>query len=721
MTLTTLLSDDDADIKIEYVQPKYEEISGTDNNRVSRTEIISETAGTNLKTEIDIDEETKQHFTTTNREVSDYFELVDHHQAGIGKKFKCNQCSATFVREYALTRHTKLHTTRTAYTCDYCLKSFSRRNCIRHMKAVHVQKERKVYECHVCGAKYEQLGYLKNHMVLHCDGRTFKCEICSEKFAFQSVLNKHLKSKHNKGTQTQAVRKTYQCEHCPFSTKDSYHLRSHVRKQHAIGTLEPSSSISCKICSKTFSQNSNYRQHLKVHLKLFKCDSCPKAFPNQSKLNLHSAVHSSLDPVCPICDHTVKRGYTLERHMKKHVSEKNFKCHVCPGAFTLQANLEKHLLRHEIGKKYQCYMCSFGSKTLAILEFHFAKHIGKEIFKCKVCFKRFFQKDHWQSHESQHISGTFPCERCPKTFPYALSLKRHVALQHNLSLFECTTCLKVFRTKCGLKRHTQSIHNADMTEKKFQCKICSKKFFEKHQLNKHERNVHRERETTELKYRCTICTYATHNNNALRAHYVWHKSERPHGCVECSKTFKTRSCVSTHMKWCHSKEPRIYTCKICLLTFNDRSSRLKHKRVHQERRIHRCSICLFEAKTEFKLLKVHMNVHTQPFKCEICLKKFSTKGNFNRHQKTHGLKSNGLPDNDKKFECYICGHIARGGAEKLKIHFSKHTGEKLFKCNICSRSFARPDYLKLHLRLHTGKSTQPIFCSFSFFKFNLKF
>lgn len=69
MTLTTL-SDDDADIKIEYVKPKDEQILGTINNHtISRAEIITESelpAGTNFKTNIDIDEDTKQHSVITN-------------------------------------------------------------------------------------------------------------------------------------------------------------------------------------------------------------------------------------------------------------------------------------------------------------------------------------------------------------------------------------------------------------------------------------------------------------------------------------------------------------------------------------------------------------------------------------------------------------------------------------------------------------------------------
>lgn len=184
----------------------------------------------------------------------------------------------------------------------------------------------------------------------------------------------------------------------------------------------------------------------------------------------------------------------------------------------------------------------------------------------------------------------------------------------------------------------------------------------------------------------------------LKSHSKWHTTERTHVCTDCLKTFKTSACLIKHIKGCHSIEPKIYTCNICSQTFSDRSSRLKHKRVHIVKPIYKCSICSFVAKTEYRLLKVHM----KPFKCNVCSRKFSTKSNMDRHQRTHGLLPNGLPAIKLKYECYICGHAARR-ENSLKVHFSKHTGAKLFKCNVCTSAFSRPDYLRIHLRIHSGE------------------
>lgn len=692
------LIDEDDDINIIYVEPKYEQILDPDIKHINRTEIVTEndlrSAGIDFKMEIDIDEETKQHFAVINHDVPSH-ESLDDHQLCLQTKFNCNQCSATFTRNDALTRHLKIHAIPgKAYTCDYCSKSYSRRNCIRHMKAVHVHKEEtRLYECYVCGVKYKRLFSLKNHVVLHYDGKTFQCKICAEKFAHQSALTKHIRSKHANGTKVRINRIKFQCKDCTFETANKDHFRNHFQTHHTRETLH--SLLSCKICPKTFSTKSSYQQHMRVHLKLFKCDSCPKAFSIQSRLNRHSAVHSMTEPTCHICNRQVKRG-TLKRHMRIHVTEKSFQCGICPRSFSLEINLNKHLSRHVIGKKYQCYMCPFGSKYLNSLRFHFCKHIGKKIYKCKICFKRFLQKDHWRSHSGLHISGKFSCDFCAKTFSYAEILRRHI-VRHNQS-FECTVCSRVLTTKASLQHHIRSVHNAEKTHK---CDVCSRMFFGICNLRRHIQNVHRGDKPIENEYRCTVCTYVTYCKHKLRSHSKWHKTERPHACIECPKSFKTGSCLSKHMKGCHSKQPKIYTCNICSQTFNDRSSRLKHKRIHITERIYKCSICSFETKTEFRL-KLHMNVHTQPFQCNICLRKFSTKGNLDRHQKTHGLLANGLADSKIKYECYICGHSARRGHQTLKIHFSKHTGEKLFECNVCTRSFSRPDYLRLHLRIHTG-------------------
>jgi len=38
----------------------------------------------------------------------------------------------------------------------------------------------------------------------------------------------------------------------------------------------------------------------------------------------------------------------------------------------------------------------------------------------------------------------------------------------------------------------------------------------------------------------------------------------------------------------------------------------------------------------------------------------------------------------------------------LTIHMRAHTGQMPHKCNVCDKTFAIKERLKLHMRMHTG-------------------
>jgi len=77
------------------------------------------------------------------------------------------------------------------------------------------------------------------------------------------------------------------------------------------------------------------------------------------------------------------------------------------------------------------------------------------------------------------------------------------------------------------------------------------------------------------------------------------------------------------------------------------------------------------------------------FECEICSKKFSHKGKFNRHKLTHtGLKL---------FKCDECG-AALSTNHALKRHKNSHSGLKPFICGECGKTFTSKDHLHRHLK-----------------------
>lgn len=107
-----------------------------------------------------------------------------------------------------------------------------------------------------------------------------------------------------------------------------------------------------------------------------------------------------------------------------------------------------------------------------------------------------------------------------------------------------------------------------------------------------------------------------------------------------------------------------------------------------------------------------------PFKCDQCDKSFKTRNKLLRHKEVHSGKNSTTDllnsriisfhiifsiciDKRKLYKCDLCDRSFLRKTS-IKVHRKSHTGEKPYSCNHCSKAFSEKKKLNNHISSHTG-------------------
>ena len=138
-----------------------------------------------------------------------------------------------------------------------------------------------------------------------------------------------------------------------------------------------------------------------------------------------------------------------------------------------------------------------------------------------------------------------------------------------------------------------------------------------------------------------------------------------------------------------------YVCDHCKKRFLSNGNLILHLNIHTD--IYKCTECGKCCQSSSHLAR-HKRSHSgeKPFECTVCNKRFTQSGSLVSHSRIHS--------GQKPYKCHVCDK-AFSESGNLNTHMRVHTGEKPHKCSLCDKSFSRSSSLQTHkLRIHSNST-----------------
>uniref|UniRef100_A0A0P4WBR4 C2H2-type domain-containing protein n=1 Tax=Scylla olivacea TaxID=85551 RepID=A0A0P4WBR4_SCYOL len=232
---------------------------------------------------------------TRQQHLKRHLETV-HRDKNTEEKLKCAMCDKTFSNIYCLRKHVHRFHEKKRYNCNECGQSFVKQQQL--LKHTYTHSGIKPISCDhpECEMRFLTLSALKRHKLTHQKNR-YVCpeESCQQKFDVYKDLQQHIPTAHPKV-----------CDICSRPFKQLRSLKSH-RLTH-----EPEAEAyfcTYPACNRHYFHLNNLMSHIRdkhQQLRIYGCSACDKRLSSKQKLIQHMATH----------DPAYKRNYISKKPRK---------------------------------------------------------------------------------------------------------------------------------------------------------------------------------------------------------------------------------------------------------------------------------------------------------------------------------------------------------------------------------------------------------------------
>ncbi|XP_076016837.1 zinc finger protein 1035 [Genypterus blacodes] len=540
-------------------------------------------------------------------------------------QYQCSECEKSFTDGLLLISHLEDHgrqeQEKKRNTCSKCRRvCSSQANLERHMR-MHGIKEK--YSCPDCSKKFDTRVQFEAHRTCHDPNRSFACRVCNQRFLTKQELLSHYSEEH--------PNEIFSCHICKriYSAKET--LLKHYRMWH-----------------KDEQKDDNIDNTVHGMGSIDHQPSSPDSTTDESDGDGHGESSGSDDSdtapyfPCHVCGKTFTTSESLEDHQRCHLGEKPHECAECGRCFYQASQLQQHQRMHK--SEHQCQTCGRGFVSLFALRKHKHSHGKSRPHRCPKCQLSFTGPAQLAEHMSTHREETFPCDICDRIFSSKSSRAEH----------------RKMHSKAGGR--VLSLVPPQKQEKSTSPSGSSSV-------------------STELKYRCGICSSRFNDPEELSEHGCLAAKERSYSCLDCKKHFLHASHLKKHQAThhCIPSHSGTYPCNQCSTSFSSHQHFLNHLKKHdnadgnftnseKHSRVFKCPVCHQNFAKTTDLMR-HFPVHSQgAFECEICKTTFSSKSKLDEHGQCHLTAVS-------QFECTVCGQSFLG-RDAFRQHHCSHKHSK---------------------------------------------